>query len=177
LRYPALLIVIGLILIPLSIRAYDVQLKEIPEVRVASLEYSGPFHMFTDAREQLLSAMAEAGVKPQGHCLVIIHDYPKTSKEGKTGRFSATICYPIGDATVAPDASFQVTILNSGTFLFLTYQGEYNGILEAYKVLLDEAWKQDYLIVGDFREILITPAGIDTPPTVEVELGVQKRTE
>lgn len=172
-----LLFVLIVAFIPLSIRAYDVQLKEIPEVRVASLEYSGPFHMFTDTREQLLGAMAEAGVKPQGHCIVIIHDYPNTPKEGKTGTFSATVCYPIGDATVAYNALFQVTTLSSGTVLSITHQDEYFKILEAYKALLDEAWKQDYLIVGDFREILITPAGIDTPPTIEVELAVQRRTE
>jgi effector-binding domain-containing protein len=177
LRYSLFLLSIIAVLIPISAWAYDIQLRDIPEVRVASLEYSGPFHAFTDIREQLLNAMAEAGVKPQGHCIVIVHDYPKTFKEGKTGTFSATVCYPIGDETVNADAPFQVTTLSASTVLSTTHQDEYGKILEAYKALSDEAWKEDYLIAGDFREIFVSPAGIDSPPVVEVELAVQKRKE
>jgi len=155
--------------------AEDIFVKDMEEIHLASLEYSGPFHKFTETREELLTMMAEEGVKPEGHCLVIIHDYPASFKEG--GYFSAQVCYPIGDQRVGLDVVFQVATLPETLLLHMEYEGEYAQIITAYDALLDQAWEGDYRITGDFREILLAPPGAETPPTVEVQLPVETRKE
>ncbi len=155
--------------------AEDIFVKDMDEIRLAYLEYSGPFHKFTDTREELLTMMAEEGVKPEGHCLVIIHNYPASFKEG--GGFSAEVCYPIGEQRVGIDAEFREITLPQTSLLYIEYHGEYSDIMEAYDALRDQAWEGDYQITGDFREILLAPPGAETPPTVEVQLPVETRKE
>jgi len=155
--------------------AEDIFVKDMEEMHLASLEYYGSFHKFTGTREELLTMMAAAAVKPEGHCLVIIHDYPATAKVG--GYFSADVCYPIGEQRVGIGAGFQEITLPQTSLLCIEYQGEYSDIMKAYDALLDQAWKGDYRITGDLREILLAPPGAETPPTVEVQLPVETRKE
>jgi len=163
------------LLLSCSALAEEVLTKTEGEIRLAYLEYYGPFHKFTETREKLLTMMGKEGVKPQGHCQVIIHDYPASFKEG--GDFSAKVCYPIGEQRVGIDAEFQEITLPQTSLLCIEYHGEYRDIMEAYDVLLDQAWEGDYRISGDFREILLAPPGAETPPTVEVQLLVETRKE
>lgn len=163
------------LLLPCSALAEEILTKTEGEIRLAYLEYSGPFHKFTETREELLTMMTEEGVKPEGHCLVIIHDYPASFKEG--GGFSAQVCYPIGEQRVSIDAEFREIILPQTSLLCIEYHGEYSDIMEAYDALLDQAWEGDYRITGDFREILLAPPGAETPPTLEVQLPVETRKE
>lgn len=155
--------------------AEDIFVKDMDEIRLAYLEYSGSFHKFTETREELLTLMAEEGVKPEGHCLVIIHDYPTSTKAG--GDYSALISYPIGEQRVGIDAEFREITLPQTSLLCIEYHGEYSDIMEAYDALRDQAWEGDYRITGDFREILLAPPGAETPPTVEVQLPVETRKE
>ncbi len=154
---------------------YEIVLKKVPPLRVASLRDVIPsYGEQGELWGELERVIAQQGSHPMGPCLTIYHDPEYRERE-----VDAEVCEPM-DASVRSSGRVKVYDLPGvETMASLVHHGSFETLSQAYSAFL--AWTQanGYKVVGPDREIYLHtgkgPVQQDDPSYVtEIQIPVEK---
>ncbi len=157
-----------------TMSAYDVVIKKVPPLRVASVRDIIPtFNQQGHLWNELEGYLAQHRVTPAGPCLALYHD-----AEYKDHDVDAEVCEPI--ATALPDAErIRVYDLPAVETMACTiHHGPFNTLSQAYHAMMQWIEANGYRIVGPDREVYVQagePVRQDDPSYVtEIQMPVEK---
>ena len=141
---------------------YEVVIKKVEPVTVAGVRdvvptYSDVGRLFGE----VASTVARHGAKPTGACLAIYYD-----DEYREQEVDAEAAVPIGSGASLPDSErVRVHLLPGYEQVACTiHRGSYDGLMEAYQVLLNWIEANGYRIVGPNREVYLRATASEAEP-------------
>ncbi len=154
---------------------YEVVIKKVPPLRVASLR--GTIPTFPEQGElwnELEAHLAQQRIQPTGPCLTLYHD-----AEYKERDIDAEVCEPVDASARGGSARVKIYDLPAIEMMAcVVHHGSFNTLTQAYNALMQWIQQNGYRICGPDREIYIktgVPARQDDPSYVaEIQVPVEK---
>ena len=153
---------------------YDVVIKKVPALRVASIRdtipaYSQQGHLWGE----LYAYLGQQRIQMNGPCLTLYHD-----KEYKERDVDAEVCQPV-DTTARGTERIKINELPAvETMASVVHHGAFTEFNNVYQALLKWIQENGYRICGPDREIYIKtgePLRQDDPSYVtEIQIPVEK---
>lgn len=107
----------------------QVDLKELPELRVATVRHIGPYHTISEAFERLGQIVSRANLfRPGAEMLALYHDDPDATPADQL-RSDAAITIPEDVALPAGASELRIP---KGRYACTTYVGPYSGLGDAW---------------------------------------------
>ena len=115
--------------------AYEVEIKEMPAVRLAGLAHKGPYPSVGPVFQKLVSLIPEPSWAEVEHAAMIGHDNPR---KVPAEELRSHACFAVGEGFVIfpPLAEIRYP---AGKYAVVTVKGPYEQLPEAYR-WLDEDW-------------------------------------
>ena len=153
---------------------YDVVIKKVPPLRVASLRGIIPtFNQQGALWGELEAYLAQNKVTPAGPCLTLYHD-----TEYKDHDVDAEVCEPVAAALPGTPRVKVYDLPPIETMACVVHHGPFNALSQAYNALMKWIETNGYRIVGPDREIYVQaaePVRQDDPSYVtEIQMPVEK---
>lgn len=156
-----------------SMSKYDVVIKKVDEVKIASVRDVVP----TPPEQgglwgELEGYLAMHRVRPKDACFTLYHD-----DEFKERDWDLEVCEPI-DVDMSESARVKVQTLPASTLACTLHNGPFTTIGEAYNAIGKWITDNGYRITGQCREVYLKPArnGSQTDPetVTEIQFPVEK---
>ncbi len=130
--------------------AYEVTLKEVPALRIASVrDVVANYPAQGSLWEELETHLQHHQIQPSGPCFTIDHE-----QEYKESDVELEVCEPITDE-LQGNERVAVRELPGGQMASMIHIGPFEGLSEAYGVFLGWIEQNGYRIVGPNREIYL----------------------
>jgi AraC family transcriptional regulator len=115
----------------------QIEIKNLPPMRVASVSHTGPYNQIGPAFHRLAEAAGPAGLFRAGAVMLgVYHDNPMTVPAEKL-RSAAAITMPDGQAVPKPLEELQ---LPGGRFASVVHRGSYEGLGDTWQQFVGQAF-------------------------------------
>ncbi|MEV4279092.1 MerR family transcriptional regulator [Actinoplanes xinjiangensis] len=152
-----------------NVMPYEVVVKEVPDVVVASLTRRASLATIAAAIQQgfgaVVGAIGAAGSHPAGPPFLIYHDVIDEATEG-----DVEICIPVPAVTVLPDGPVGVRTVPGGPVASTVHRGPYQEIAPAYHMVTGWIEENGRKPSGPPREIYLNDPQSVTPDELLTEL-------
>lgn len=109
--------------------AMKVELKELPELRLATVRHVGPYNRISEAFDRLGRAAGTAGLfRPDAEMIAVYHDDPDTTP---ADRLRSDAALTVSSDAVLPSELVEARI-PGGRYACTTYVGPYTGLGDAW---------------------------------------------
>ncbi|MCP4164849.1 MAG: MerR family transcriptional regulator [Chloroflexi bacterium] len=155
-----------------SMPTYEFIIKEVPQLRIASVRHTIPNYAAQGPLwEELETYLEEQHIKRLAPCFVIDHNDEFKEKDVDI-EACEVVDWPTGDY-----GKVQVRELPAATVVSMIHKGPYTSLVEAYGALMAWIANSSYRICGPNREIYIRNPSEDIDPSdyvTELQFPVQK---
>jgi effector-binding domain-containing protein len=157
-----------------SMTPYDVVLKEIDPVKVASVRGVVPLPPQQGRLwHQLETVLAQKGIRPAGPCLSIYHDEEYREKD-----WDIEVCEPVQEALEVSEPVLVRELPAVESMACVIHHGPFTSIGQAYDSIMKWIAENGYRINGPAREVYLQEARggrQEDPDTItEIQFPVQK---
>lgn len=140
-----------------------VEIKEVPEMRVAFVRHVGPYEECSQAWEKLLAWAGPSGLLGGGTRFIgVSHDDPEVTASDKN-RYDACITI---DAGVEAPVGIAIRTVGGGRFAMATHNGPYEKLSETYAALCGQWAPQSS---HELRSMPCLEEYLNTPSETEPE--------
>ena len=154
---------------------YDVVIKKVPPLRVASIRGVIPTYSQQGTLwNELYAYLGQHRLSPNGPCLTIYHD------EGYKERdVDAEVCQPIGVGQSSEGRVKVYDLPGVETMACVIHHGPFTALTEAYTALTQWVEANGYRMVGPDREVYLQPPAqsgsqTDSNTVTEIQFPVEK---
>lgn len=148
----------------------DIELKDIPALRVISVEHTGSIAGVSRAFTELYSRAVAAGAPVGAPPLTI---YPESPREFDPGDVTFSVCLPLAGELGELPEGLDVVELPAATAATAVHEGPYEGIGAVYDGLVRWCEREGYRVTPPVREVYLVgpdPDGHRSPVEFRTEV-------